>query len=119
MRKMGLEPTRLYRHKILSLACLPIPALPLISLIRTIFHFPYDCGRWDLNPHVYTDTRSLVLPVCQFQHFRICYSILSNNKKNYSKSFPNRQYLFLNFSRINFSPSESLKKRSFSSPKIS
>ena len=28
MRKMGLEPTRLYRHKILSLACLPIPALP-------------------------------------------------------------------------------------------
>ena len=29
------------------------------------------CGRWDLNPHVVTDTRSLVLPVCQFQHFRI------------------------------------------------
>ncbi len=28
VRKMGLEPTRLYRHKILSLACLPIPALP-------------------------------------------------------------------------------------------
>lgn len=28
MREMGLEPTRLYRHKILSLACLPIPALP-------------------------------------------------------------------------------------------
>ncbi len=28
------------------------------------------CGRWDLNPHVYTDTRSLVLPVCQFQHSR-------------------------------------------------
>ena len=28
MRKMGLEPTRLYKHKILSLACLPIPALP-------------------------------------------------------------------------------------------
>ena len=28
MRKMGLEPTRLYGHKILSLACLPIPALP-------------------------------------------------------------------------------------------
>ena len=30
-----------------------------------------QCGRWDLNPHVYTDTRSLVLPVCQFQHSRI------------------------------------------------
>ncbi len=29
MREMGLEPTRLYKHKILSLACLPIPALPL------------------------------------------------------------------------------------------
>ena len=25
---MGLEPTRAYTHKILSLACLPIPALP-------------------------------------------------------------------------------------------
>ena len=31
MRKMGLEPTRLYRHKILSLACLPIPALPHVT----------------------------------------------------------------------------------------
>ena len=28
------------------------------------------CGRWDLNPHANTSTRSLVLPVCQFQHFR-------------------------------------------------
>ena len=28
MREMGLEPTREYTHKILSLACLPIPALP-------------------------------------------------------------------------------------------
>ena len=33
MRKMGLEPTRLYKHKILSLACLPIPALPHIRLV--------------------------------------------------------------------------------------
>ena len=32
MREMGLEPTRAYTHKILSLACLPIPALPLIAL---------------------------------------------------------------------------------------
>ena len=32
MRKMGLEPTRLYKHKILSLACLPIPALPHVRL---------------------------------------------------------------------------------------
>ena len=29
MREKGLEPSRLYRHKILSLACLPIPAFPL------------------------------------------------------------------------------------------
>ena len=28
MREKGLEPSRLYRHKILSLACLPIPAFP-------------------------------------------------------------------------------------------
>ena len=28
MRKMGLEPTRRNRHKILSLARLPIPTLP-------------------------------------------------------------------------------------------
>ena len=28
MRKMGLEPTREYTHKILSLARLPIPTLP-------------------------------------------------------------------------------------------
>ncbi len=30
MRKMGLEPTRYYYHKILSLARLPIPTLPHI-----------------------------------------------------------------------------------------
>ena len=28
------------------------------------------CGRWDLNPHDVTVTRSLVLLVCQFRHFR-------------------------------------------------
>ena len=31
MREMGLEPTRAYTHKILSLACLPIPALPQVE----------------------------------------------------------------------------------------
>ena len=30
MREMGLEPTRPFDHQILSLACLPIPALPLL-----------------------------------------------------------------------------------------
>ena len=36
--------------------------------------FPYlfiKCGRWDLNPHDIAATRSLVLLVCQFRHFRI------------------------------------------------
>ena len=32
MREMGLEPTRKSIHMILSHACLPIPALPLIQL---------------------------------------------------------------------------------------
>ena len=31
------------------------------------------CGRWDLNPHEHTPTRSLVLPVCQFRHFCILF----------------------------------------------
>ena len=29
------------------------------------------CGRWDLNPHGVSTTRSLVLLVCQFRHFRV------------------------------------------------
>ena len=38
--------------------------------------FKYQCGRWDLNPHDHATTRSLVLPVCQFQHSRsTCYNI--------------------------------------------
>ena len=36
MREMGLEPTRAYTHKILSLACLPIPALPHSHIIIPI-----------------------------------------------------------------------------------
>ena len=34
LRKMGLEPTRRYRHKILSLARLPVPILPHKALIN-------------------------------------------------------------------------------------
>ena len=33
MREMGLEPTRKSIHMILSHACLPIPALPLIQFV--------------------------------------------------------------------------------------
>lgn len=36
MRKMGLEPTRHCWHKILSLACLPIPALPHVSYFSEV-----------------------------------------------------------------------------------
>ncbi len=35
---MGLEPTRRYRHKILSLACLPIPALPRTNIMISYFY---------------------------------------------------------------------------------
>ena len=46
MRKMGLEPTRLYKHKILSLACLPIPALPHVRRFvsrRLSYNNKYFC----------------------------------------------------------------------------
>ena len=58
-RKRDLNPHERNAHTDLNRARLPIPP------------FLHACGRWDLNPHVYTDTRSLVLPVCQFQHSRI------------------------------------------------
>ena len=29
------------------------------------------CERWDLNPHVYSDTSTSSLPVCRFQHARL------------------------------------------------
>ena len=37
-----------------------------------VSHTFNQCGRWDLNPHDLMVTRSLVLLVCQFRHFRIC-----------------------------------------------
>ena len=37
-------------------------------------HFINECGRWDLNPHGIATTRSLVLLVCQFRHFRLTYA---------------------------------------------
>ena len=40
-------------------------------LQKPLFYKGFDCGRWDLNPHEHTPTRSLVLPVCQFQHSRL------------------------------------------------
>ena len=39
LREMGLEPTRAYTHKILSLACLPIPALPRLTIYFSLSAF--------------------------------------------------------------------------------
>ena len=53
---MGLEPTRAYTHKILSLACLPIPALPqtrrIISSVRMFvnkFFHPFSKKGIDIS----------------------------------------------------------------------
>ena len=43
--------------------------------------YSLSCGKRDLNPHVVANTRSLVQPVCQFQHSReqmIYYQIKGN-----------------------------------------
>ena len=53
--------------------------------------FEKKCGRWDLNPHDIAATRSLVLLVCQFRHFRSLHFFLSEslmiswNKRNAGK----------------------------------
>ncbi len=57
------------------------------------------CGRWDLNPHEHTPTRSLVLPVCQFQHFRI--STVSYNDLKYSIVFYKLQVFFVKNKNFN------------------
>ena len=49
MREMGLEPTREFTHKILSLACLPIPALPRNEDYDTIFK--KNCQHFLKNIH--------------------------------------------------------------------
>ena len=62
----------------------------------------FQCGRWDLNPHANTSTRSLVLPVCQFQHFRMCASIsrgdlvIITNVFTYVNNFFEKLYFFTN-----------------------
>ncbi len=40
LRKMGLEPTRCNHHKILSLARLPVPTLPLMFVAQIISYYP-------------------------------------------------------------------------------
>ena len=57
---MGLEPTRAYTHKILSLACLPIPALPHImqkkrlELSRYCYHTDLNRARLPIPPLLHT-----------------------------------------------------------------
>ena len=58
----------------------------------------WSCGRWDLNPHDVTATRTLILLVCQFRHFRIhsfelnclpltCDSVIISNPSRSVKPF--------------------------------
>ena len=49
-----------------------------------VSHTFNQCGRWDLNPHGIAATRSLVLLVCQFRHFRI--RCIHYNITEYGKS---------------------------------
>ena len=56
-----------------------------------------QCGRWDLNPHDVSITRSLVLLVCQFRHFRIPSSSLSRRLVYNSKVCGFRQHPFFIF----------------------
>ena len=55
----------------------------LQTRINSAFTGPFTpCGRWDLNPHDIAATRSLVLLVCQFRHFRMLPGMnFPNNKK--------------------------------------
>ena len=57
-----------------------------------VIRLALSCGRWDLNPHENTPTRSLVLLVCQFRHFRVPLSL--NNNTYYNMYFTFRQHFF-------------------------
>ena len=65
------------------------------------------CGRWDLNPHEHTPTRSLVLPVCQFQHSRLLFfnflysMIFSPTKSSIAQFHLNCKPVFRKFIRQN------------------
>ena len=43
--------------------------------------FLFWCGKWDLNPHVLTNTGTSSLPVCLFQHSRSSLVIISNSQR--------------------------------------
>ena len=79
------------------------------------------CGRWDLNPHEHTPTRSLVLPVCQFQHSRLlffnflCPMIFSPTKSSIAQFHLNCKPVFHKFIS-EFIESEYSKTRHISVP---
>ena len=62
------------------------------AVVGLIPRFLNSCGRWDLNPHVLSDTRSLVLPVCHsstpaqqrkfYHNFLYCASIFLTEAKS-------------------------------------
>ncbi len=62
----------------------------LVENISTRF---LSCGRWDLNPHDIAATRSLVLLVCQFRHFRSC----DESHKRYNIIFFDKSQLYFYF----------------------
>ena len=65
-----------------------------------LLYFRFKCGRWDLNPHDIAATRSLVLLVCQFRHFRISVTT-RDDLYIISKVFQNVNHIFQK-SKINF-----------------
>ena len=109
VQKKGVEPSRYCYHTDLNRARLPIPPLLhehkyyTIVLIVVNWILKNPCGRWDLNPHEHTPTRSLVLPVCQFQHSRLlffnflCPMIFSPTKSSIAQFHLNCKPVFRKF----------------------
>ncbi len=52
---------------------------------HTFFRFIW-CGRWDLNPHVVSNTRPSTVPVCQFQHARKAPALPAREASSENKS---------------------------------
>ena len=69
MRKMGLEPTRCNHHKILSLARLPVPTLPLTDKLRSPSEYYNIIWKTD----------------CQWLFCKICSNFL-HNSSSYNNS---------------------------------
>ena len=112
MRKKGLEPSRAkcpLEPESSSSANSDTSANRMIFL-QSSYHSV--CGRWDLNPHDLTATRSLVLLVCQFRHFRKPFSVFQRlNDDYYNTESSIRQYFFQTF--FTFFETDSTKSHTF------